>query len=64
MTSQIVKVLFLLENVGLGKFFVPGKAPQNDGTIHLGGELGATRGVDAVGFALAALLGAGEIGRQ
>ena len=57
MAGQIVKIIFLRENIGLRDFFAPGKAPQHNRAIGLRGESGAPFGVDAVGFALAPLLG-------
>jgi len=55
--GEVVEVLFLREDIGLRGFFAASKAPEKDWGIDLGGEFGAASGVDAVGFALAALLG-------
>ncbi len=57
MTGEVVEILFLLENVGLRVLFAAGKTPKNDRAIHLCGKLGAAFRVDAIGFALATLLG-------
>jgi hypothetical protein len=59
---EVVEVVFLAEDVGLRGFFAAGEAPQEDRGIHLRGEFRAARGVDAVGFAVAALLGLGRLG--
>src|SRR5882762_6414858 len=55
--GEVVEILFLGEEVGLRNFFAAGEAPKNDGPIGLRRELGAAFGVDAIGFAFAALLG-------
>src|SRR5205823_4802238 len=54
--SEVVKIIFLSENVGLGKFFAAGESPENNWRIDLRGDASAARGVDFVGFAFAALL--------
>ena len=57
MAGEIVKIIFLGENVGLRNFFAPSEAPQDYRAIGLRGDFGAALGVNAVGFAFAALLG-------
>ena len=54
--GEIVKVIFLREDVCLRDFFSPGEAPENDGDFGLHGKFGATLGINAVRFAFAALL--------
>ena len=58
--GEVIKVVFLREDVGLRGFFAASEAPEKDRGIDLSGELGAARGVDAIGFALAAFLGVGR----
>ena len=53
---QIIKMLFLREDIVLRDFFSSGEAPQDNGRVNLGSQLGATFGVHAVRFTLAALL--------
>ena len=57
--SEVIEVVFLREDVGLRGFFAAGEAPEKDRGIDLCGEFGAACGVDTVGFAVAAFLGAG-----
>jgi hypothetical protein len=57
--GEVVEIVFLRENVGLRGFFAASKAPEKDWGIDLCGEFGAASGIDAVGFALSALLGSG-----
>jgi hypothetical protein len=54
--AQIIKIFFLLKNVGLRRFFASCEAPQDDWAFEVCGELGATGGVDTVGLAVSALL--------
>jgi hypothetical protein len=58
--SEVVEVVFLLENVILREFFAACKTPEDDRSVDLRGQFGAASGVDAVGFALAALLSMNE----
>src|SRR5713101_2296255 len=58
--GQVVEAIFLVKNVGLSRFFAARVTPKNDRPVHLCGNLGAALGVDAIGFALAALLGLGD----
>src|SRR5690242_18794777 len=59
MAGQVVEIFFLLEDVGLRRFLAPGETQENDGAIDLCGEHGAALRIDAIGFAVAAFLGAG-----
>jgi hypothetical protein len=54
--GEVVKIFLLSEDVSLGRFFAAGVAPEDDGGVGLRGKFGAPLGVDAVGFAFAALL--------
>ena len=56
MAGEIVEILLLLKDIRLGDFFAAGVAPQDDWAVDLSGKLGAALRVDAIGFALAALL--------
>jgi len=55
--SEVVKILFLGKDVGLGNFLAAGETPEDDRPIGLRRQLGAAFRVDAIGLALAALLG-------
>jgi hypothetical protein len=55
--GEIVEIFLLLENISLGNFLAASETPKNDWPVDLRRHLGAAFGVDAVGFALAALLG-------
>jgi hypothetical protein len=55
--GKVIEVVFLREDVGLRGFFAAGEAPEEDRGVDLRGKFGAAGGVDAVGFAVAALLG-------
>ena len=61
MAGEVIEIIFLGENVGLGEFFAAGKAPEDDGAFRLCGEVGAACGVGAVGLAFAALLGGSKL---
>jgi len=54
--GEILEVIFLREDVGLRFLFPAGVAGENDRPIHLREEFAAALGIDAVRFALAALL--------
>src|SRR5437867_3962927 len=55
--GEIIKILFMLKNVGHRADFMDGKTLENDGPIDLCCQLGAALRVDAIGLALAAFLG-------
>jgi hypothetical protein len=59
-TCEVVKIVFLLEDVILGELLAAGEAPEEDRGVDLRGEFGAAGGVNAVGFAFAALLSIGQ----
>ena len=56
---QVIKILFLGENVGLRFFFFAGIAEKDDGSIDIGSEFGASRSIRGIGLAFPALLGEG-----
>ena len=58
MAGEVVKILFLGEDVGLGLFLAAGETPKDDRAIGLRRELPAAFRVNAIRLALAALLGA------
>ena len=60
MAGQVIEIFFLGEDVVLRGFFATGKTPENNGAIDLCGELSAALRVDAIGFAVAAFLSAGQ----
>ncbi len=47
MASEIVEILFLLKNVGLGEFLAACEAPENDRPVGLGRKLGTAFSIDA-----------------
>ena len=55
--GQVVEILFLFKHVGLRGLFAAGEAKENYRCIHLGRELSAAVGIDAVRLAVAAFLG-------
>jgi hypothetical protein len=58
--GQVVEAIFLVKNVGLSRFFAARVTPKNDRPVYFCGDPGAALGVDAIGFALAVLLGLGD----
>ena len=60
MAGEIVEVVFLGEDVGLGEFFAAGEAPQDNGTFAVRGEGAAAVGIDRVWFTFPTLFGGGS----
>src|SRR5262249_9055511 len=54
--GEVVEIVFLRKNVGLGDLFAATEAPEDDRAVAMGNERGAAGGGDGGGFALAALL--------
>jgi len=60
-TGEVIEIIFLGEDVGLGEFLAAGKAFEDDGAFTFHGQGGAAGGVDGVGLAFAALLGGSKL---
>ncbi len=63
MAGEVIEIIFLSKDVGLGELFAAAEALENDGAFAFRGEGGAASGVDGVGLAFAALLG-GSVQRE
>jgi hypothetical protein len=58
-TGEVIKILFLGEDIRLRILFATGQSGEYYRRVHGGGKPGAALGVNGVGLALAALLRGG-----